>query len=282
VNDRQFEDIALVVLGHGSSTNERSGQPVFEQARRLRELNKFAEVREAFWKQDPQIKQVLAGITARRIAIVPLFISEGYFSENVIPGDLGFSVASERVLNNRDQTIYYCKPVGSHMLVTNVILDRAAGVIETFPFPRKPEASATTLFVAGHGTERDPESRKAVEAHVARIRERKIYAEAHAVFLEERPGVSECYELAKTRNMVVVPLLIGEGDHTQKDIPRMLGEAERIVEKRLAQNQSPWRNPTERHGKLVWYASSLGLEPRLADIILIRIDETILSQQKIA
>jgi Uncharacterized conserved protein len=156
-----------------------------------------------------------------------------------------------------------------------VVLDGALEVIAKFPFPRKPELRTITLFVAGHGTERDPDSRKTIEAHTARIRERKVFADAHAVFLEEKPGVADCYDLAKTRNLVVVPLLIGEGDHTQKDIPRMLGEAERIIEKRLANHQAPWRNPTEKRGKLAWYASAPGLEPRLADIILERVEQAI-------
>jgi sirohydrochlorin cobaltochelatase len=278
VSDDQFGDAALVLLGHGSSTNERAGQPVFEQARRLRAQNRFAEVREAFWKQEPQVKDVLAELTARRVFIVPLFVSEGYFSENVIPNELGFNLASQRVVHKEGQSIYYCKPVGSHPDVTDVILDQALGIIDAFPFPRKPEPLATSLFVAGHGTERDSESRKAMEWHASRIRDRKIFADCQAIFLEEKPGIADCYGLAQTRNIVVVPLLIGEGDHTEKDIPRMLGEAQRIIEKRLADGQPPWRNPTEKQGKLVWYASSLGLEPRLANIIWDRVEQAIKSQ----
>lgn len=238
-------------------------------------MNRFAEVREAFWKQEPQVKEVLADMTAQRVFIVPLFVSEGYFSENVIPKELGFGAAEERSVNTGGKSIYYCKPVGSHPEVTDLILDRALGIIDTFPYPRKPDPLATTLFVAGHGTERDPESRKAMDWHAARIRDRKIFADCHAIFLEEKPGICDCYDLAQTRNIVVVPLLIGEGDHTQKDIPKMLGEAERVIEKRLANNQPPWRNPTEKQGKLVWYASALGLEPRLANIILNRVEQAI-------
>src|SRR5580765_5337750 len=85
-----FSDAALVVLGHGSTKNAESSAPVYQHAAELRRRNLFAEVREAFWKQEPQVKNVLADIAEPRVFIVPLFISEGYFSSDVIPHALGF------------------------------------------------------------------------------------------------------------------------------------------------------------------------------------------------
>lgn len=270
----QFEDSAMVLLGHGSSSNDRAALPVIEQARRISAANVFSSVHEAFWKQEPQIKTVMESVQAGRVFIVPMFVSDGYFGGKVIPRELGFDPGS-RMARRGHQTIYYCGSVGTHPAITDLILERALGLLETFPFPRMPSPAATTLFVAGHGTEKDSDSRKSVEEHVEKLRPRKIFADCHAVFLEEKPGIADCYALAKTRNIVVIPLLIGEGDHTQKDIPRLLGEAERTIDKRLAANQPPWRNPTERQDKLVWYGSSLGLEPKLTDIILARAREAI-------
>ena len=53
----------------------------------------------------------------------------------------------------------------------------------------------------------------------------------------------------------------------------LLGEPERLVKERLAAGQPAWRNPTEREGKLVWYAPSIGTEPMLAEVILQRVRE---------
>jgi sirohydrochlorin cobaltochelatase len=61
--------------------------------------------------------------------------------------------------------------------------------------------------------------------------------------------------------------------HTQEDIPVLLGETKRAVEQRLASGQPTWRNPTEKHGKLVWYTPAIGSEPHLADVILERVKE---------
>ena len=95
MNAENLSDAVLVVLGHGTELNADSAAPVFQHAAELRRRELFAEVREAFWKQEPQIKKVLAEISAPRIFIVPLFISEGYFASEVIPRELGFSENSK-------------------------------------------------------------------------------------------------------------------------------------------------------------------------------------------
>ena len=272
VNGDNFSDAALVVLGHGTTQNENSAAPVYQHAAELRRRKIFAEVREAFWKQEPQIKKVLPEISAPRVFIVPLFISEGYFSSEVIPRELGFGckLSTLQTLNTR---IFYCRPVGTHESMTEVILSRAKKIVEQFPFPRAPKPEDITLFIAGHGTEKNENSRKAIERQVELIRAMNRYAGVHAIFMEESPRIAECYQLAPTKNLVVVPFFISDGLHTQEDIPVLLGEAKPVVEQRLAAGQPPWRNPTEKNGRLVWYSPAVGSEPRLADVILERVRE---------
>jgi sirohydrochlorin cobaltochelatase len=264
-------DAALVVLGHGTTQNENSAAPVFQHAAELRRRKIFMEVREAFWKQEPQIKKVLADISARRIFIAPLFISEGYFASEVIPRELGFSGHSPLVTGQ--SSLFYCLPVGAHDSMTGVILARAKEVADQFPFPRAPKPAETTLFIAGHGTERNPGSRRAIERQVELIRAQKNYEDVHAVFLEEDPRIGDCYSLAQMKNIVVVPFFISDGLHTQEDIPVLLGETPKNVRQRLASGQPTWRNPSEHKAKRVWYASAVGSEPRLADVILERVRE---------
>ena len=161
-----FSDAALVVLGHGTTLNDQSAVPVLQHAAELRRRRIFAEVREAFWKQEPHIKKVLAELTAPRIFIVPLFISEGYFSTEIIPKELGFAFPDNLKLKTKNSELNYCRPVGSHASMTRVILARAEEVMRKFPFPRAPKPADTTLLIAGHGTERNANSRKAVERQV--------------------------------------------------------------------------------------------------------------------
>jgi sirohydrochlorin cobaltochelatase len=148
-----------------------------------------------------------------------------------------------------------------------VLLARARGVVAQFPFPRSPKPKELTLFVAGHGTEQSETSRKAIERQVERIRALDIYADVHGVFLEEEPLIAEWHQWTATRNAVVVPFFVSDGMHVRQDIPILLGEPERVVRQRLQQGQPTWRNPSEKRGKLVWYASAVGTEPQMAGMI---------------
>lgn len=268
-----FSDAVLVVLGHGTTLNDQSAVPVRQHAAELRRRGIFREVREAFWKQEPQIKSVLAELSAPRVFIVPLFISEGYFASEVIPHELGFEYPAKLSLTTPHGSVVYCPPVGSHPGMTQVILSRAAEIVKKYPFPRAPKPLETTLFIVGHGTERNKNSRVAIERQVELIRAQNIYAGVHDIFMEESPRIADCYSIAQTKNLVVVPFFISDGLHAVEDIPVLLGEAERIVKLRLAVGQPTWRNPTEKNGKFVWYASSVGTEPLMADVILERVRE---------
>ena len=273
MNDVDFSDAALVVLGHGTILNAQSAAPVLQHVAELQRRRIFREVHPAFWKQEPNVQEVLAQISARLVFIVPLFISEGYFSTEIIPRELGFKFPERLTIETPTSRLCYCHPVGSHPTMTNVILARAMGVVQQFPFPRAPKASETTLFIAGHGTERNEMSRKAIANQAALIRSRNLYSAVHAIFMEEDPRISDCYGMALTKNLVVVPFFISDGLHAVEDIPVLLGEPERIVKQRLAAGQPTWRNPTEKNGKFVWYSSSVGSEPLLADVILQRATE---------
>ncbi|HEX3989117.1 MAG TPA: CbiX/SirB N-terminal domain-containing protein, partial [Verrucomicrobiae bacterium] len=74
MND-DFSDAALVLVAHGSTLNADSAAPTFQHADELRRRKIFAHVQESFWKQEPYVWQVLRGIFASRVFIVPLFIS---------------------------------------------------------------------------------------------------------------------------------------------------------------------------------------------------------------
>ena len=100
-----------------------------------------------------------------------------------------------------------------------------------------------------------------------------IYAEVHAVFMEEEPRIGDCYKLAKAKSIVMVPFFISDGLHSFEDIPVLLGEPKRMVEERMKLGQPTWRNPTEREGKHLWYTPSIGNEPHIPDVIMERVRE---------
>jgi sirohydrochlorin cobaltochelatase len=267
-----FSRATLVLIGHGSTLNAESSAPTHQHADELKRRNIFGQVVTAFWKEEPAISAVLRSAYQPRVYCVPLFISEGYFTEEVIPRELGFP-PGQRVMQKGGQTIHYCGPIGTHDSMTDVLLARAKEIVAKHPFPRAPKPSETALFIAGHGTGNNENSRKAIEHQVELIRAKNEYAEVHSAFMEEDPRIADCYTFAKTSNIVMVPFFISDGLHSYEDIPMMLGEPERLVKSRLAAGQPTWRNPTEKKGKLVWYAPSIGNEPHIPDVILQRVRE---------
>lgn len=274
-----LSDAALVLVGHGSTLNAESSAPTYQHADELRRRKMFAQVVECFWKLEPSICAVLRGVFAPRVFIVPLFISEGYFTEEVIPRELGLRTNDQAdfspVQQRGGQTLFYCGPVGTHDSMTNVLLARAHDIVEKYPHCPSPGPGPgeIALFVAGHGTGNNENSRKAIERQVELIGGRNLYAEVHAVFMEEEPRIGDCYRLARAKNIVVVPFFISDGLHSYEDIPVMLGEPQEAVRNRLRNAEPTWHNPTEKNGKRVWYTAAIGSEPRIADVILERVRE---------
>jgi sirohydrochlorin cobaltochelatase len=277
VPEPEFSDAALVLVGHGSTLNPDSSAPTYQHADELRRRGIFAQVVECFWKLEPAICGVMRGVFAPRVFVVPLFISEGYFTEEVIPRELGLRTSDRtdfaRVQQRGSQTIYYCGPVGTHDSMTSVLLARARDILEQHPAPGVPGPGETALFIAGHGTGNNENSRKAIERQVERIRAQKLYAEVHPAFMEEEPRIGDCYRIARANGIVMVPFFISDGLHSYEEIPVMLGEPREAVRNRLQRGQPTWPNPTERNGKVVWYTSAVGAEPHIAEVILERVRE---------
>ncbi len=275
--DHSFEDAALVLVGHGSTLNAESSAPTFQHADELRRRGAFAQVVECFWKEQPAVSGVMRGVFAKRVFVVPVFISEGYFTEEVIPRELGLCSRGQtefpRVQEQEGRRIHYCGPVGTHSSTTEIVLARARDVVNRFPGDGAPVYSETSLFIAGHGTGNNENSRRSVENQVAAIRRQGIYHDVHAIFMEEDPLIRECYLLAESKNIVVVPFFISDGLHSYEDIPMMLGEPEDVVRSRYRAGQPTWINPTTVRGHRVWYGKSIGTETGMADVILARVRE---------
>ena len=275
----EFPETTLVLIGHGSVHSADSAAPIYQHADAIRLRGLFDQVVVGFWKQEPALAAVLRGVFASRVVIVPMMISAGYFTEQVYPRELGFE-RNERNLFTRvrhvgKQTLHYADPVGTHDRMGEVLLARAREVVLRHPFPRPPLAEECSLIIAGHGTSRNENSRVAIDRQVDLLRARKLYAQVEAVFLEEQPRIEESYAICQTLNMVVIPFFMSDGPHSRQDIPIRLGIPSSKVHERLRRNLPVWRNPTEKHGKRLWYGAGVGNAECLRDVILDRVRECI-------
>ncbi len=273
-----MQDATLVLVGHGATENRESAAPVYAQAAALRSRGLFREVLECFWMVEPRLTELWPRIRTRRVFIVPVTISDGYFTTEVIPTQLGLigngPSAVGRFQEVHGHEVFYGRPLGSHPWMTDVLLARAGSALADHPDDPSAEPGSTALFIAGHGTDRNRQSRVAIERQVKLIRERGLYAEVHAAFMLEPPFIAECWNVTRVRDLVMVPFFISNGLHTTEDIPILLGEPEAGVRRRVQRGEPGWQNPIRRGCRRLWYTAALGTEPHLADIIVERAQES--------
>ena len=253
---------ALLIVGHGSTVNPDSSAPSMTQANTIRERGIFREIACSFWKEEPSCRDALFFFDdpeIREVYVVPNFISEGYFTQTVIPRELELN--GSLTTRAAGQVWKYCQPVGNHAAMTELLLRRAQEVA--------PEAkeSETSLLIVGHGTALNDRSAVAAKREVEKIAALGRYAAVLNSYMEESPLISDWLRLTTTPNVVVVPFFISDGLHSYQDIPVLLGiEPEPTA---AASRQTIFRrNPHRLQGRNLYYASAIGTEPKFAEIIL--------------
>jgi sirohydrochlorin cobaltochelatase len=197
-------------------------------------------------------------VESETIYVVPVFISEGYFTQTVIPRELELEGP---VTRRNGLKIHYCDPVGSHPRMTEALLRRAREVAPNVP------PGTTSLFIVGHGTDLNDNSARAAKEQAARIRALGEYAEVISSYMEEPPLIADWHKISNQPHVVIVPFFIADGLHSYQDIPVLIGIE---AEPGLAASQTDVfrRNPYLMHGKKLFYASAIGTEPMIAEVIL--------------
>jgi len=249
---------ALIIIGHGSHLNADSSAPVYRHAEAIRRTGVFDEVRECFWKEEPSMREVFDLVEADDVYVVPLFISEGYFTGEVIPRELGLSGPAPSVTTKLGKTIRYCGPVGTHPSMAAMILRRAE---ETAGLSHD-EARGAGLVIIGHGTERNSNSSEVIYRVTREAAEAGAFGQVRTGFLDQEPEVGRVLGEMEEERIVLVPFFVAEGWHTQETIPDDLGINRPAVSAR-----------TERGGRTIWYAPPVGTFPEIARIILQRARE---------
>jgi len=254
----KYANTALVIVGHGSTTNPDSSEPNQLLADEIRARSIFDEVHCCFWKEEPSMREILHTVASPEITIVPNFISEGYFTQTVIPRELELT---GKITHRLGKTIRYCEPVGNHPSMTSVLLKRAS---ETAPGVPPHECS---LLIVGHGTNLNDNSAKAAKTQVALLSTMGLYAEVLPAYMEEAPLISDWAEMTKKENVVVIPFFISDGLHSYQDIPVLLGIREEVGPA-ASQSEIFKTNPHFLRGKNLYYGSAIGTDPMMADVVL--------------
>ena len=263
---------ALLIIAHGSTVNPDSSAPTLAHAAEIRRRQNFAEVGCAFWKEEPSLRDALFLFdpeSIREVCVVPNFISEGYFTQTVIPRELELNGPITKRSNG--QIWKYCEPVGNHPTMTELLLKRAREVASGV------DPGETSLLIVAHGTDLNENSAVAAKREAEKIRGLGKFAEVLNVYMEEPPLISDWRKLTKARNVVVVPFFISDGLHSYEDIPRLIGIVVAAGVDRGQPGSAPpatargkifRHNPYRVDGRSLFYAPSIGTDPGFADIII--------------
>jgi sirohydrochlorin cobaltochelatase len=261
----QKSNAALLIVAHGSTVNPDSSAPTLAHATDIRRRKIFADVECAFWKEEPSLRDAIFLFdpeSIREVYVVPNFISEGYFTQTVVPRELELN---GRVTKRSNGQIWkYCDPTGNHPSMTGLLLKRAHDVA------RDVDPAETSLLIVAHGTDLNENSAVAAKREAGKIRALGKYAAVLNVYMEEPPLVSDWRKLTGTPDVVVVPFFISDGLHSYEDIPALLGitSGRSATASRGARGEVFRRNPYEIDGRLLFYAPSIGTDPGFADIIV--------------
>ena len=233
-----LREAALVLCAHGSrgGAGAAAGHAV-----RIARLGWFAEVHACALKGEPGLTRTLTAVRAPSGFLAPLLMAEG-FTLRTILSRLELAGASRSKLT-------VCRPVGVHPRLAGMIGAKALALCARKGWP----AAETALLIAGHGTERHPDSDASARRHAAEIRAQKVFAEVAVGFLDQAPRIPDALARLSPRRAVVVGLFVDRGEHGEADIPKLLAPV----------------------GERAAYAGPIGPDPLITELILDEVQATL-------
>ena len=242
---------ALVIVGHGSHLNEDSSLPVYEHAEHIRQTGEYDEVVECFWKEEPSMRHALDTVESDEVYVVPAFISEGYFTQQVIPREFGLDGP---VTEKGSKTVFYAGPLGTFEKMADVILERTEDLMRD----KETSGGSTALVLLGHGTAMNKNSSGVIYLNAERIRERGLYDKVVEAFLDQDPEVGEVVGSVEADNVILIPVFVADGWHTRETIPEDLELTGEV---------------THREDRTIFYGAPVGTHPSMANLISARARE---------
>ena len=197
------------------------------------------------------MRHVLDTVESNEIYVVPAFISEGYFTQQVIPRELGLEGP---VTRRGSKTVRYAGPLGTFEGMPDVILERVGDLMRG-----RKTSGRTALVLLGHGTDLNKNSGGVIYMNARRIRKRGLYDLVEVGFLDQEPEIGAVVEGVAARNVILIPVFIAEGWHTRETIPEDLGLTGEV---------------TLLGDKTVFYGAPVGTHPSMANLIAARARET--------
>ncbi|MGZ9104949.1 MAG: CbiX/SirB N-terminal domain-containing protein [Rhodoplanes sp.] len=205
----------MLLAAHGERRPGAGNEGVAQLAARLADLGMAAEVGFGFLKGEPSIGDAVRRLAARDLLVYPLFLSDGYFTQTLLPRRLEQAGALAG-----DRAVHILPPLGLDPALIGLILDRAQAVARAHGWV----PARANLVLLAHGSSNNPASRRAAERVAGKIAALGVFARVRPAFLEEPPYLDQTVAHAPA---VVVGLFAGEGLHGGGDAPQLVAELAR-------------------------------------------------------
>ena len=207
----------VILVAHGSARSGESAEPVLALAEAL-SARGFREVRTAFWKEEPFLHQALDTTRSSTVAVLPVFLAEGYFSRTVVPRELGLRYGVNLVGGHH---VHLLPPLATAATLAEIVVERAR---EATPPGVTPSDAA--LVVLGHGTPRDPGSASAVLRVCAELEVAGGFARVAPAFIDQDPLLEGVLARLSEPVVLVAPFLVAAGYHGGTTVPQELGRSD--------------------------------------------------------
>lgn len=233
---------ALVLAAHGSTRRPGANTRIEEHAETIRRRRIFHSVTVVFLTAEPDPATFSAVKNAECVLVVPFMMSDGYLTDEVVTM-VGAGVAAPR------HRILAAAPIGTLEHVGVIAAERAQAALLERGFA----VEAVELLLVAHGSKGRPESKAAAEQHRRRLFDQQRFADVRLALLEEPPLLADALRLARGPS-AVVGLFAAPGGHAVDDIRDAVQACERSD---------------------VMDAGAVGLDPRMADLAVIRAMQTL-------
>ncbi len=209
------DGIGLLLIGHGASSG--GGRSVRLLAERLRHEGGFDQVAACFWKEVPFVGEGLGLIASPTVLAIPVFATEGRIARDLIPAAMGLSGPLTVLKDSRH--VHYLRPIGVHPGMAELASKRAQDAARAAGF----DPAASALMLIAHGNRQGGGARSSAEALTQRLFQSGRWAEVKALFLEEEPRAVDWRNHVRAEHIVVLPMLLAEGQHAGRDLPPLFG-----------------------------------------------------------
>ena len=210
-----------------------------------------------FWKEEPNFRQALRQTSCRTVYVVPNFISSGYFTEQIIPRELGLTGPITKI---GEQDVYYCQPVGLSPAMTEVLLQRAREVVAVSKETMRPQEHLHLHLRPRHFDERqlDQDHPRASCDHP---RARVFTPTARPCSWNSNPS-----SRTGARSRIARTSSSSPSSSPTASIPtrtsRFCSASRTTCARRV------FTNPHREGERRLWYATAIGTEPSIADVII--------------